>query len=302
MEVYVCVWGHLALDRLLGMSSDFSLPIPTFPLNTDGIDPSGTNILIERVKITNFDDAVAIKPADKDGKMATCSENIIVRDCEVNFGVGMSIGSVAARESYRCVRNVTFSNITFNHPLKALYIKTNPGSTSSMLPGSGGEITNIVYEDIKINFPIWWNIYIGPQQMKEPDGRGPGCMLYPIDPDCATEPLITIANITLRNIESHSGFLPPGIIRCNETNPCTGINFENVQVHGWWSMFRLNFITEYAHGTVTNSKPHPALDGQSSVFTYLRQWFFHALRDIISGDLTAERTFRYYTELFLDNI
>lgn len=73
MEVYVSLWGHLALDRLLGTSSDFSLPVPTFPLNTDGIDPSGTNILIERVKITNFDDAVAIKPADKEGKIATCA-------------------------------------------------------------------------------------------------------------------------------------------------------------------------------------------------------------------------------------
>jgi hypothetical protein len=36
-----------------------------FPLNTDGIDPSGTNIVIRNVKITCYDDAVAIKPANK---------------------------------------------------------------------------------------------------------------------------------------------------------------------------------------------------------------------------------------------
>jgi hypothetical protein len=39
---------------------------------------------------------------------------------------------------------------------------------------------------------------------------------------------ITVRNITLRNIKSTGGLLPPGIIRCNETNPCTGFVFDNV--------------------------------------------------------------------------
>jgi len=54
--------------------------------------------------------------------------------------------------------------VTFHHPYKSIYIKTNPGHTTSMLPGSGGEISNITYTDIVIHNPIWWNIYIGPQQ------------------------------------------------------------------------------------------------------------------------------------------
>jgi polygalacturonase len=45
------------------------LPL-TFPLNTDGIDPAGTNVNIYNVKITNFDDAVAVKPANKSYKIA----------------------------------------------------------------------------------------------------------------------------------------------------------------------------------------------------------------------------------------
>lgn len=44
-----------------------------FPLNTDGIDPAGTNILIRNVKITSFDDAVAVKPANRGYKIAKCS-------------------------------------------------------------------------------------------------------------------------------------------------------------------------------------------------------------------------------------
>ena len=144
------------------------IPIPTFPLNTDGINPAGSNILIERINITNFDDAVAVKPITMYGgyEMAKCSENITVRNMNINFGVGLSIGAVSADDNYKCVRNVTFQNSTFNHPIKAVYIKTNPGDTTSMLPGSGGEISNILYENLEIHHPIWWSIYIGPQQQK----------------------------------------------------------------------------------------------------------------------------------------
>ena len=68
-----------------------------------------------------------------------------------------------------CVNNVTFSNIDFKDPFKAIYIKTNPMDEDK--PGTAS-ITNIVYENINIESPIWWAVYIGPQQMKEPDGAG----------------------------------------------------------------------------------------------------------------------------------
>lgn len=66
MEIHVDIKGQLELNRLFlgdkGWINADGKTLPTFPLNTDGIDPHGTNILIERVNITNFDDAVAIKP------------------------------------------------------------------------------------------------------------------------------------------------------------------------------------------------------------------------------------------------
>lgn len=52
---------------------DYQFKIPTFPLNTDGIDPSGMSILIRNVTITNYDDAVAVKPANKANQLATCA-------------------------------------------------------------------------------------------------------------------------------------------------------------------------------------------------------------------------------------
>lgn len=69
--------------------------------------------------------------------------------------------------------------------------------------------------------PIWWPIYIGPQQMKEPDGDGPGCMLYPYYKDqCKTQPLVSIKDITLRKVHIHNSLLYPITIRCDVKNPC----------------------------------------------------------------------------------
>jgi hypothetical protein len=81
----------------------------------------------------------------------------------------------------------------------------------------------------------------------------------------------------LRNITSHGGILPPGIIRCNETNACHGINFENVQLHGVWRYFLGNFIVENAYGTVTDSSPKPAILPEDSSS---KPTFFDPLREI----------------------
>lgn len=81
-------------------------------------------------------------------------------------------------------------------------------------------------------------------------------MLYPLG-ECETQPLITVTNITLRNVVSTAGVLSPGIVRCNSTNPCSGINFENVQMEGWFNSAGLGYIVENAYGSVVNSFPVP---------------------------------------------
>lgn len=50
-----------------------------------------------------------------------------------------------------------------------------------------GIISNITYENLHITDPLWWGIYIGPQQQKQPGGSGPGCMIYPLDDNCPTQ-------------------------------------------------------------------------------------------------------------------
>jgi len=117
-------------------------------------------MVFRNIKITNFDDAIVPKPSHG-GKMFTdCTENILVEHCEVYFGVGMSIGSVPPNELTSCIKDVTFRDVKFHHPLKGIYIKSNPGDTGD------GLIQNITYQDITMSHPIWWGVYIGPQQQK----------------------------------------------------------------------------------------------------------------------------------------
>jgi hypothetical protein len=143
------------------------------------------------------------------------------------------------------------------HPFKAVYVTTNPVSVPPRK--ESGEITNILYENLRIWHPIWWGIYIGPQQQKQPTGEGPGCMTYPLNKHCDTDPLVPMTNITLRNVTSTGGLLPAGIIRCNSTRPCTGFHFEDVNVsQPFWDLIgKGGYITEYIEGTAIRSTPDP---------------------------------------------
>jgi len=175
-----------------------------------------------------------------------------------------------------------------------------------MLPGSGGEITYITYENLEIHNPIWFNIYIGPQQQKQPGGAGPGCMFYPLG-DCETQPLITMHDITLRNIKSHGGILFPGVIRCNETHPCDNFVWDNVEVFGWFDLFGLGYITEQISGVIegkTFPKPHFAnLENEESklnVFEIIFKNFFEEplnnLMDMVVDDLVDLLDFTDFSE------
>lgn len=108
---------------------DDGVPFPMFPFNTDGIDASGKNMTFRRIKVTNFDDAIVAKPGRKGKTYATpCTSDMLVEDCEVSFGVGMSIGSVPPHPNHTCVDNLVFRNVKITHPFKAIYVKTNPGN------------------------------------------------------------------------------------------------------------------------------------------------------------------------------
>ncbi|OMJ70769.1 hypothetical protein SteCoe_31190 [Stentor coeruleus] len=209
-------------------TKDFLEWLPTFPLNTDGIDISGRNVYFRNLTIQNFDDAVAVKPSHTGQYIYTnCTENILIENSNIKYGVGMSIGSVPPNDNLACVQNITIRNINFETPLKAVYIKPNPGTHGQ------GIISNILYENLTINDALWWAIWIGPQQQDQPGGYSTGCsFLFPLPGyKCPTDPLVTVEFITLKDINIYKGVNSPGVLLCNETNPCTNFLFDNVNVY-----------------------------------------------------------------------
>ena len=223
-----------------------ALGIPTFPLNTDGIDPSGKNVLIENVTITNFDDAVAVKPSSAGDTFTNCSQNMTIRNAHVNFGVGMTIGSVPPNENINCVRNITFEDITFDRPIKAIYIKSNPGDSGS------GIVDSITYRRIHATWPLWYPLWIGPQQQRQPGSAGTGCnFLYPIVDECPTQPRVSITNIVLDGVVFENGITLPGVMLANVSTPYTNFKFNNVTNRGFLSgdfLLEQNYICQNVKG------------------------------------------------------
>lgn len=238
----------------INLFKKFSLEglIPLFPLNTDGIDPSGARMHIYNLTVLNYDDVVVPKPSNAHSHGGNCTQDMLVENCTVILGVGMSVGSVPPNSGCNCIRNITFRNVEFIKPLKAIYVKTNPGDEGT------GLVENILYYNITMDRPLWWAIYIGPQQMKEPDGDGPGCMLYPFDKHgtCTTQPRVTLRNITLRDISIHNSLLYPVTIRCNVSNPCEDINFYNVRTDSWQiGQKKKGYVCEYSTGKGSGNQP-----------------------------------------------
>ena len=240
-------FGHwLDLDR---NTTAGGLPtgIPTFPLNTDGIDVNGYDVVIEDSTIENFDDAVVVKPSDNTSYWAPCSHSIVVRNCNVTYGVGMSIGSIGPSLTAPCIRNVTFENIRFANPLKAVYIKTNPGEVGT------GSVDSITYRNLVIDGALWYPIWIGPQQMV-----GFGCSFtYPIAGACPTHPRITISNVLLIDVTSTGGLLLPGVLLGNATNPVRNLTFVRVHNQGGF-IVRKDYVCEGVLGNAIDSSPAPS--------------------------------------------
>lgn len=249
-------------------------------LNTDGIDPIGQDIYIHDCIVLNDDDSVAVKPP-RNGKRGfimngtipyNCTRNITVENM-VLTGFGASIGSVGPLESHPCVDNVTFRNIKMPGTGKGIYIKSNKSDCNGNVSSS---ITNILYENVHIKQPVWWPIWIGPQQQHEPHlSLGGNCALdYPLESlSCPTQGCSTFENITLRNIFIDDPLLSPGVIMGNSTKPMKNILFDNVTMkvpvkyyfthgrlpfHEKWFPFPGSYKCEHAQGVCKNCNPVPS--------------------------------------------
>ncbi len=219
----VTIYINSSLSRGFSKSRDSVM----YALNTDGIDIAAYNVTIYRVNITNYDDAIVPKPCRSSWKYCQCAGNIYAYNNTVYYSTGLTIGSVPPNADINCVRNVTFKDTNMFRPLKAIYIKTNPGDSGT------GIIDDIKYENIFIEQALWWTIWIGPQQQNQPGEKsGTGCnFLFPKITNCPTQPLVTVSRITLKNViavDTVPLFEGPGVVLCDQVNPCKDIVFDNV--------------------------------------------------------------------------
>jgi len=228
----------------------FNLSLPMFPLNTDGIDPSAVNVLIEDFYIENFDDAVAVKPAGTDGVLCQCASNMLIRNGAVKFSLGLTIGSVPPSTTGNCVRNITFDTVDMHLPIKALYIKTNPGDHGY------GIIDTISYANIQADWSLWYPVWVGPQQQAQPkNGSNTGCsFFYPLNQTCATQPLVSVSNISLTNVSFTNSLLIPGVFLCDPEQTCQNVTLDGVSNDGIF-LVQKSYDCHNAFGSQTDASP-----------------------------------------------
>jgi len=117
---------------------------PSTAPNTDGIDPAGTNYLIENCFIANGDDNIALKPGN-----AACKD-FTITNCTFGTGHGLSIGG----QTNYGLDSLTVSHCVFKGTTNGIRLKANRTN--------GGLVQNLLYSDItmdSVEYPVFITSY-----------------------------------------------------------------------------------------------------------------------------------------------
>jgi len=184
--------------------------------NTDGFDVTGKNVWIHDCTVWDQDDCIAVK----DG-----SENMLFERITAS-GVGLTIGSIGSS----VVNNITFRDSYMHHTFKGIYTKFR---------GDNGRISNVLYENIYIEAPEQWAIWIGPAQQSDSSSlcaAHPCSLCWPqlanVGAECNMGSMNVYENITLRNITivDPKFSYGQGVIIGSEDLPMKNIVFDGVRV------------------------------------------------------------------------
>lgn len=119
-------------------------------------------------------------------------------------------------------------------------------------------IDQIRYSNVAIDTPLWYPLWIGPQQQKQPaNGTDTGCsFFYPLNDTCPTQPRISISGVAIVNVTSTGGLTLPGVLLCDPANPCTGIDldhFSNAPASSW--IVGKEYVCKNAQGQQNDAQP-----------------------------------------------
>ncbi|GAB5363910.1 hypothetical protein AAMO2058_000923900 [Amorphochlora amoebiformis] len=182
--------------------------------NTDGFDVAGKNVWIHDCNVWNQDDCVCVKGN---------SENMLFERINAS-GLGLVIGSISGST----VNNITFRDCYMHHTFKGIYTKFRAGEKP-------GLISNVLFENIVIDAPEQWGIWIGPAQQSDSNdlcAAHPCSLCWPMLPfsKCDMPVSGSYENITLRNISILNPGKSPGVLLGNSKNPMRNVLFDNVKV------------------------------------------------------------------------
>jgi len=182
-----------------------TITAPATAHNTDGIDPSGSNYLIDGCTIDTGDDNIAVKPSG-----AEENQNITITHCDFRHGHGLSIGS----GSEGGLDNLRVSDCTFEGTTAGIRIKTSRGH--------GGLIQNVTYDRLTMT---------GVQNPIEIVDYYPKTPATPTaDPAQPVTPLTPrFASISIKNLISAKS-PNAGTIWGLPEMPISGITFTNVRI------------------------------------------------------------------------
>ncbi len=130
---------HIAMTNVSSNVTFFALTINTSGTspNTDGIDPTGSNILIQGCSIADGDDNIAVKCIN-----AACS-NITIANCAFGVGHGVSVGG----QTNLGLNGMVVTNCTFTGTTSGLRLKADAtqGGLVQNVTCSNLTMTNVAY-------------------------------------------------------------------------------------------------------------------------------------------------------------
>jgi len=133
-------------------------------------------------------------------------------------GLGLVIGSISGTT----VQNITFRDSFLYRTYKGIYTKFRlPQEEIDVGPGL---ISDIVYQNITMESPLQWPIWIGPAQQTHGDSAwlcdpSPCSLCWPHVPfqQCHVVPDAIYRNITLTNVLIRNPAGSPGVLMGDET-------------------------------------------------------------------------------------
>mmetsp|Transcript_28005 Transcript_28005/g.41270 ORF Transcript_28005/g.41270 Transcript_28005/m.41270 type:complete len:822 (-) Transcript_28005:88-2553(-) len=192
--------------------------------NTDGIDVDGHNVYVHDVDIWNQDDCIAVKD-HHGGGMDRVSSNMTFERIHAS-GLGLVIGSIGGST----VRNITFRDSYLHKTVKGIYMKFRSDLEA-------GRIEDIKFENITIESPMQWPIWIGPAQQVAGGSSNicssnPCSLCWPYVPftKCDAGYHSTFRNIMLKDIRINNPRQSAGVIMGGEGNVIDGLVMDSVVV------------------------------------------------------------------------